>query len=403
MALLSILTVLFSPFFWIVVFLVYSQYKKIYNMQVQVLGEAKTSIRNMILNAIVIGMIGGIIATIIMMLLGVTIESRDFNYMLPIAILLMFINIRYICFSYAGGIIALSSLLFGVPQLNVSSIMSIVAILHLIESILIWIDGYKDATPIFLEHKHYGVIGGFMLQRFWPIPFAILFLAFNPLQGASEIHLPDWWPLFKTGDPILSTENISLQISAVIAALGYGDMALSSSPQEKCKKSSKRLFIYSMLLLIFSVLSTYLHLFKFIAAVFAPSGHEFLILYGQKEENKAEPIFRQYSRGITILDIKKGQPAANMGLKPGYIITKMNHYRIDRKEDMHFILSQFPPYIWIEAIDRDGKTKIYEYQNYQTGISSLGIVVVPKYSSIVFNMHTSMSMLKKLLDKMKTK
>ncbi|WZL72140.1 PDZ domain-containing protein [Clostridiaceae bacterium 35-E11] len=403
MALISILTTFLNPLFWIVMLLVYIQYKRIHSMEIQILGEQRRSLKDKMVNAFITGMVGGIIGTIIIMLLGITIETRDFKFILPLAILLMLINVRYICFSYAGGLLALASLIFGAPKLNVSSILAIVAVLHLIESVLIWTDGDKDAVPIFMENKKYGVVGGFMLQRFWPIPFAILLFMLGPLEGAREINLPEWWPLFKADKAGIDIKNISLQMAAVVAALGYGDMALSSIPKEKCRKSAKRLFVYSVALLLLSVISIKLYIFKFLAAFFAPVAHELLIIYGQKEEERCHPIFRHHRSGVTVLDIQEGLPGQIMGIEQGDVILKINNRFVNSKEEMQEILNQYPPYIWVDIVNLKGDRKTLEYKNYRSGIKSLGIIVVPKTPEVIFDTKTSVSMIKNLFDKGKHK
>lgn len=396
MALMSIFTVFLNPFFVIVILLIFIQYKRIYKMKKKILGQTKESIRSMTIDSVKIGILGGIVGTIIIMVFGIIVEPTDFYYMIFLSILLMLINIRYICFSYSGGIISLFSLIFGVPKLNVSSIIAIVAILHLIESILIYFDGYKYAVPIFVEDKKYGVVGGFSMQRFWPIPFTILILAMGQVTGTTEVELPNWWPLFKESKFI---ENIPLQLAAIVAALGYGDMTLSDKPKNKCQKSAKKLFAYSVILLILSIISTKLMIFKFIAALFAPLGHEYLIVRSQKEEKKAVPIFRKHSSGVTVLDIKKDGVGMLMGLKQGDVIIKINNHFVNDKEGLQEVLKEFPPYIWMEVIDIKGNRKTLEYKNYQRGINNLGIVIVLEDTQIIFDIQTSTSILKNILKK----
>lgn len=403
MALMTIVTAFLNPLFWVVMLLLYIQYKRMHKMETRILGEERRALKDKMVHALMVGMIGGTVGTVLIMLLGITIETRDFQFILPLAMLLMLINVRYLCFSYAGGLLALVSLILGVPKLNVSAILAIVAILHLIESILIWIDGYKDAVPIFVENEKYGIVGGFMLQRFWPIPFAVLIFILGPLEGAREINLPEWWPIFKENIGDINIENISLQISAVVAALGYGDMALTSIPKEKCKKSSKRLFVYSILLLMLSIISTKIYIFKFLAAFFAPIAHELLIIYGQKEEKRSIPIFRQHTRGVTVLDIQEGLPGQIMGLEQGDVILKINNYVVRQKEDIQEILNQYPPYIWLDIVNVKGHPKTLDYTNYRSGIRSLGIIVVPKVPEVVFDTQTSFSIIKRLLHKWRHK
>ncbi|MCT4564614.1 MAG: hypothetical protein N4A68_09955 [Maledivibacter sp.] len=395
LSLRSILTIIISPLFWVVLFLIYLQYNKVAKMERKLLGKEKNTAKQRVFVSLGVGMLGGILGTIVISILGVAIQLEDFKFILPLAIILMLINVRYLCFSYAGGIISLSSLIFGFPKVNVSSIIALVAVLHLIESILIWIDGHRAPTPIFIEHDKYGTVGGFTLQRFWPIPFAVLLVG---LAGGSNINFPhwNWWPLFHS----VNLDNISIYPVVVIAALGYGDIAITSSPKEKSKKSSLRLAAYSIVLLILAGISSYIYPFKFIAAFFAPVAHEALIIYSQREEKREMPIYKKHHRGLTVLDIKKNSIGEKMGIKPGYIILKANNYSVNEKTDLLYILNQFPTYLWIEVITEEGKKRILEYKDYTNGINSLGTIIIPKTSSFVVSSGENLSIIKSVFKRL---
>ncbi|SKC51049.1 PDZ domain-containing protein [Maledivibacter halophilus] len=397
LSLQSVLTIIINPLFWVVLFLIYFQYKKVVRMEAKLLGKEKATARERVLSSLGVGIIGGLLGTVVVSVLGVAIELEDFRFILPLAIFLMLINVRYLCFSYAGGILSISSLIFGFPKVNVSSIIALVAVLHLIESILIWIDGHNNPTPIFIEHDKYGTVGGFTLQRFWPIPFAVLLVVLSKLSGTTDINLPDWWPLFISRS--LDVDNITLQLTVVIAALGYGDIAITSSPREKSKKSSLRLGLYSIILLILAGISSYIYAFKFIAAIFTPVAHEALIIYSQREEKNRMPIYKKHHSGLTVLDVKKDSIGEKMGIKPGFVILKANNYYINEKEELLYLLNQFPTYLWIEALDEKGNKIILEHTDFSKGINSIGTIVIPKSSNFVVSTGENVSIIKNLVKK----
>src|SRR5690606_12129243 len=90
-------------------------------------------------------------------------------YLWMIALSLSLFNLRYLCFSYAGGIVALMNLIFGFPSINPIGIIALVGILHLVESLLIWLDGFSDAVPVFLKRKDGNIVGGYIMNRIWPL------------------------------------------------------------------------------------------------------------------------------------------------------------------------------------------------------------------------------------------
>ncbi|MFT9497669.1 hypothetical protein [Anaerosolibacter sp.] len=358
--------------------MLFSQYRKIHNFEYRIMGFTKTTLKKKILDAIGMGVLGGILGTIVILLLGIKVRLGDFTYLLPVSLLLMMINARYICFAYGGGLLGIMSLALGVPRLDISSLMAIVGVLHLVESVLIWCDGHQHATPIFLENEKYGVIGGFLLQRFWPIPLIVILVMIGVLEGNA----------------------LPLHLSVMVAALGYSDIALSSTPREKSQKSAIRLLIYSLMLISFSMMARQYIMFRWISVVFALLGHEGLVLWGQREEQKKAPLFRHHHRGITILDVKKDQFGEKIDLYPGDVILRMNNQQMDHKEDIGRILSGLPKGIWMEVMDTGGKYRTIEYKN-EYGIHHLGLIIVPKTSSVIFELNLSASFVKRWIERIK--
>ncbi|KPU26983.1 hypothetical protein TR13x_07625 [Caloranaerobacter sp. TR13] len=396
---LSLLQVFFNPIYWGIIVLLYFQYKKIGKMEKNILGINKKSNRMRVFSSMVKGTLGGILGSLIIILLGVTIQANDFKYIFLLAVILMLTHPRFICFSYAGGIISLSYLLFGYPRVNVSSIMAIVGILHLIESFLILVDGDSTKIPIFVE-RNKKIVGGFNMMRFWPIPFIVL-LTVGEMVSSNGVNMPNWWPLFKPENVSLNADNIIYMMIGVVAALGYGDMAITDYPENKVKESSRNLFIYSILLIILSVVSTYIYVFKYIAALFGTLAHEGLIQIGRSKEKSGKAKFECPEFGVKILDVMPDGIAEKIGLKSGDIITSVNGNRVNSKDEIEYILSNYPTYIWIEYIDRNGEYQTKEYMDYKYGIRKLGILTIPRYSTYSFVVKEIESPLMKLRKKFK--
>src|SRR5699024_2795987 len=125
MGVTSLIQIIFHPLFWLVVFIVSRQYKKHIKMERQMLGMERESILGKTINSTAYGIVGGVIGSIIMIVLGVSIRQEGIIYIWPIAILLFMINVRYLCFSYAGGLLALFSLIFGFPKIDVPGLMAL--------------------------------------------------------------------------------------------------------------------------------------------------------------------------------------------------------------------------------------------------------------------------------------
>ena len=378
----SLTDVLMEPIFLMVIMVVFFQYRRLERMEISLFGKAVTPIKRKTIYSTVFGIAGGYLGTIIMSFLGVTISIGDFSYVLPLAIFLMMIRSRYICFSYAGGIISMLSLLIGWPKIHVSSLMAVVAVLHMIESLLIYIDGRNYPTPVLSRTEDNKVAGGFYMQKFWPLPLIVIVAVLGRDLPLNTEILPAWWPAIIPDGQSLQT--VMLQLTGLVAVLGYGDMTLSRTPKKKTEISAVRLLIYSISLLGLSLLSSKIYTFKFVAALFAPIGHEGLILYSQREEKGRKRLFDACDTGMTVLFVEKDGPGFSMGLKPGDRIMKINNRPILGDSDFKEILRERLSFIWIEAMHVDGNTEIKEYGDYKSGISDLKCLYVERNPRTVY-------------------
>lgn len=366
----NILYTLKSPLFLLVLAIVFFQYRKMGKLERRILGvNSQSTIYNTIVSMF-FGILGGFIGSIIFISLETTINPSDFYFLLPLAILLSLIHPRFICFSYGGGIISLISLIFGYPNVNIPGIMMVIGVLHLVESFLILIDGKRMRIPIFMEREGQ-IVGGFMLNRFWPVPFTILING-NYIYPAT-----------------------------VIAVLGYGDYALTNYPEKKSRETASMLFFFSIILLIFARLSVDHHIFKYIVAIFSPLGHEMVINLGRKKETKGEYIFKPTPHGLKVLDVLPNSIGKAIHLNPGDIILALNGNRIYFKRDIEDVLAYRPNYIWVEIFDRKKGLITKEFQDYRNGISSLGVITVSNISEYTFIMEEAKSPLNRFLNRFK--
>jgi len=282
------------------------------------------------------GLLGGLAGSILSVFTGLTI-SQELYYLWPVAILLMLINIRFLCFAYAGGILALSNLIFGFPQINAPQILALVAVLHMVESFLILLSGHLGAVPAYIKGRGGQIIGGFTLQKFWPIPIVAMMVVTAGVTPDGGVDMPAWWPLIKpgvSGDP----QHLVYAMLVVVAGLGYGDIAIARNPAEKSRLSSIYLGIYSLLLLFMSVLAGQSKAAALAAALFSPLGHEAVIFLGRWLEFGAKPLYVPHESGLRVLDVLPHGPAWQAGLRSGDIIIAVNGRRPAGKDEFYLLL-----------------------------------------------------------------
>ncbi len=319
----------------LVLVLVAAQYSRVQSLEERLFGRAKNKAIYHTAVAIAFGLVAGLIASLLMVIVGVTVSDAGIRYLLPVAFGLFLIHPRFLCFSYSGGLLSLSYLIFGWPEINVAAITALVACLHAAESILIRWSGHSCATPLYFAGAGGDTLGGFNLQRFWPIPLLALYVIRVPDVSAlpGVIHLPDWWPLIKAAETTAPGTPV-FAMMPVVAALGYGDLALSSTPKEKARETSKNLFLFSVLLLIFAVIASRLPAFSWVAALFSPLAHEVVIKLGARREMSDPPIYRSPGCGVGILDVFQDGLAAKAGLKSGDVILEARGVPLENRQDL---------------------------------------------------------------------
>ncbi len=389
-----------SFMFWVVLFFVAIQYRRIARMRESLFGIRGNTVLKDTATATLYGIIGGAVGSLLLVLTGIDINRLGIAYIWPLALFLMLINPRFLCFSYAGGIVALSKLLLGVPEVvDIPQLMGLVAILHLVESLLISFSGHQGATPMFTRNASGQLVGGFTLQKFWPLPLvAVAFLSGNP--GYTLLPaMPGWWPAIRFGQEFpLAAVGVLVPF---VAGLGYGDLALAHTPVEKSKMSARNLSIFSLILLVLSLLASRIPVFEYLAAIFAPLGHEVVIYIGQKTELGGKPIFVPPLRGVRVLEAVPNTAAQAVGIRSGDVIYAINGEAMNGKGDIERVLWGDPGFLEIEYVTHARK----RWQRAMVRLrphQPLGIIAVPEGDEGVYTEFANQSLISRLLKKFRT-
>lgn len=372
----TLVRVLMEPLFWVVVLLVALQYRRMAAVRENFLGVKARQVWLDTLVAAAYGAAGGLAGSLLIVLVGLTLTGASLIYLWPVAILLMLIDARFLCFAYAGGVLTLTNLLFGFPSLNIAQVLALVAILHMVESILILVSGHLGAVPGYFKAKDGRVVGGFTLQKFWPIPIVVLVVV-GQAMAPEGISMPDWWPLLKPAG-IEDLENVVYAMIPIVAGLGYGDLAVARSPGQKSRLSAFYLGVYSVTLLFLSVFAQSSRFLALVAAFFSPLGHEVVIYVGKKLEFNERPVYVPSPQGLRVLDVVMGTPAWKAGLRSGDIILSINGRRVFYRVDLETSLAGIFWPVEIEFLH--GKEQVYrrEVTPAVSTPGALGILPVPE-------------------------
>lgn len=376
MILVNIELMLREPIFWLVVVLVGLQYRRMNSLRESIYGVPVKSNWSEVGTALVFGLVGGLLGSVLMVFIGVTLTGSGLMYIWPLAILLMLVDARFICFAYAGGILALCRIVFGFPQINVSQVLALVAVLHMVESLLIFFSGYLGAIPAFFRDRAGRVVGGFTLQKFWPIPIAALAFVVGMNVPPGAVDMPEWWPLVKPG--VRDAENIIYTLIPVVAALGYGDLAVARDPRSKSRVSAGFLALYSAVLLLLAVLADGSAWLGVVAALFSPLGHELVIHIGRKLEMAGPPVYVPSPYGLALLDVLPESPAWRAGMRSGDVILAVNGVPVRRRADLAAIMYAVNPPLQVDYLSGRSRRRRRELLSCGEGGNFLGFLPVPE-------------------------
>lgn len=360
----------------IVLFMVYSQYQRAATMERRLFGFVKNPPWPQLGRALVHGILGGMLATAVFVLLGISLSAVGIWYLWLLAIALMFIHPRFLCFSYGGGLLALSSILVGWPRIDVPALMALIAVLHMVEAVLIYASGGDGATPMFVREADGRVVGGFVIQKFWPVPFVALvgaLVAPEVIQSTPAVSMPQWWPIIAPMDSHAVGMEYAYALFPVVAALGYSDVSVTALPRQKARRTAWNLMAYSIGLLLLAIAAQWGTPFALAAAVFSPVAHEWVIRRSRHIEEKGKSVFT--GEATMVLDVHPYSPAARAGLQTGDVIRTVNGIPVHSREAL------------AQAMEPWSFHTVFEVENVFTGekrtltctekLPPLGVVLVP--------------------------
>ncbi|MCT8976422.1 PDZ domain-containing protein [Clostridium sp. CX1] len=375
----------------ILAFILYRRNKKTTVMQKMILGERINSPFELTISQIVIGIFAGTLASIIMSYMGVVFdESSAVDLIFLVSIVFMFFNPRFICFAYSGAALGLASVIliligttFNIPNLDflridVTSLMTMVAILHFVEGILIMIDGETGYIPVFTSRED-KIIGGFALQRYWALPVAVFFMLHNTsaISASWQVPLPNWWPIVNSSIPMNILKTAVVALIPFYGMIGYNSITFTKNRRQKTLISGLIIIIYSLVLFGLAQLAVYNLFFKFLVLIFAPAAHEGIIIIQRYLELKGIPKYISSDEGIMVLDVAPNSPAKEMGIKSGDLLVEINNEKIDSEDKIAETIRDCSNFIWFKVKKVTGKFEQVSY-NRMNSNKRLGIVFVPK-------------------------
>ncbi|MFU0824120.1 PDZ domain-containing protein [Clostridium sp.] len=383
-----------SPYVFILIIfaiIFYRQNRRIVMMQKMIIGDKLNSSFELTISQIVFGILAGVIGSIMLSYLGVSFnENTSIELVFLTSIFLVLINPRLICFSYSASILGFISILLqilremynvdvkslGFLNIDVVALMTLIAVLHFVEGILVILDGSKGAIPIFTK-KSNKIVGGFALKRYWTLPVAIALIVNSSMYSLDNIiPIREWNTLLNPSTPFSIVKNAAILLMPFYGVIGYSSITFTKTKNEKALSSGIMIMIYSVILFMFARLAILNIFFKLFVVIFAPTAHEAMLYIQRYREVNAEPKYVSDERGMMVLEVAPNSPAFEMGIKSGDLLIEVNHKKISKEDDIVKTIKEASNMALFKIKRAAGNLEEIRYKNIDNS-KKLGIVFVP--------------------------
>lgn len=373
----------------IIVVIFYFKNKKVALMQKLMLGRSLQSPLEMTLLQILIGIVGGVIASTILAFLGISFENSFFiNVILTISIISILYKSRFMKFSYIAVIISIIVVLLDILtrylgedlnfSINLTGILALIGTFAITEGILIILDGDKGYLPVFTQ-KNGVLLGGFAFRRFWMIPLClIIFLGGNDGYIINEIKdIPTYLPFLNDNLDKILIGALSIGIMASYGAISYEGVTFTTSKKGKLIQSGVINIIYGLVVIILVYVFRESYLLTVILTLIIPFIYELKVKFEYIIEDKRKGIYFSNSNEICILDVLPKSIAYKKGIRGGDRIVNINGQKPKNEKDIFLALKNNIYGVDIKIKNRKNEIRDYTITS-EEGRSQFGIVLVPK-------------------------
>ena len=385
-ALKNSLSFLENPIFLIILAVIgvifYKRNLNIEREQEYIVGEKVNSALELTFSQLTVGIIGGIVASMLLFILGVTFNDNSaIEALFILSFILMFYKPRMICFSYSGAILGLGALIiscifngvmdYKIININTVSLISFVAIMHLIEGVMVILDGYRGAIPTFKVKKG-KIIGGFKLSRNWLVPTVLIMFSVNKSLN-DEITVSNLATKLGMLD-IKTLGSMALFAMSLYAMVGFKAKTFTLSKENKAKESGEIIIFYAIILLVLAQLSRVNIYFEVSSLLLMPIVHEAMLSYQRYRENNREYTYIS-DDGISVLDFLPNSPLRSIGIESGDRIISVNGFKVREERDIIRIKNEYYGIITLELLKRNGSIELHEVNLREN--EKLHLILVP--------------------------
>lgn len=312
------------PLPWIALFFPFCQIVRDLITEKKVSGARIHSPASLLIKTMFWGLLMGILFSLASIAFRFSINQDEVILVWFFTLFFACFGFRFLCFSNVVGCVSLLHLIMKqfahrldglsshplggqLLQFSVLDWLWVITWLHLAEWLLIRFNGLEGRQIITVSHPSGQRVNGYRLNRIWPIP-ALLFTT----NG--------WIPL-----PLLA---------------GFASYNLSKPIEQQKRLASTYALLHAAGLAMGLSLVSISSLSLWFVSLWALLGQELLFQYQKWREKRLPPLFTSNQLGLKVLEVVPYSPAAQLGIRPGFILQQANGVAVHTIQDLEKITTQ---------------------------------------------------------------
>ncbi|CCQ96855.1 conserved membrane hypothetical protein [[Clostridium] ultunense Esp] len=253
---------------------------------------------------------------------------------------------------------------------HIPSYLFFIGGLTLLEGFLLLTERFSTIQPIHILGSRGKAIGGYLLQRIWPIP--LFFFVPFPGGGGMLPSFLSWWPIL----PVSWSHGgaVPLFVPVLIGArhffiktyplTGLRRIALVRMGRGICESIFAVVSLYRPLWALPLLLLFYVLLFLFQR-------------FREKRERQSPPYFSNSYEGLSVLAVLPKSPAQEMGIEVGDRVTKANGVPVRDESSFYKALQRNSAFCKLEVLNREGNITFPQRSLYLGEHHLLGLIFAP--------------------------
>ncbi|MFC7393859.1 PDZ domain-containing protein [Scopulibacillus cellulosilyticus] len=373
----GILTLFYNPLFYLLLIgLVLFGYQRVRRERVS-FGVKVYGVFNNIFASIAPSLIMGLIGTVALLIMGVSLPSGvivlmvichllvmltlRLRYLSPAIILGMTMIISDLLPHFDTGVSLINSWLNDIYHVSYLSFSLFFLVSLFIESFLVLFWGHKQTSPRIINSKRGKKVGAHEASYLWIVPLFFLM----PTTGGLNHH--GWWPL-----------SPGANFGFVLFPLGIGlqQLITYSLPKRAVKETGIWLLLISVLTAVIAGAGLLwdMKAFIIVAAAFAMISRLILVFVHQYQLEKRPFFFSTKSDGLMIIGVIPHSPADRMNLREGEIIKKVNDQDVLTEKDFYQALQSNMAYCKVEVVDVSGEPRFERGSIHEGDYHTIGLL-----------------------------